>query len=131
MRHGPYITLVLGLSGDLWVDSHTVEDVGIVLGQALKEALGDQQSVLVMERLLYLVETLGMASLDLSGRNYLVFDASFDKSKLGNFDTELVKNFQALAFNVQMNLHLKILHGKQSPQVRRVSSRQQDVPCVR
>ena len=58
-------------------------------------------------------ETLGMASLDLSGRSFLVFDASFDNPKLGNFDTELVEEFfQALAFNVQMNLHLKILHGK-------------------
>ena len=58
-------------------------------------------------------ETLGMASLDLSGRSYLVFDCEFDNPKLGNFDTELVEEFfQAFAFNVQMNLHLKILHGK-------------------
>ena len=60
-------------------------------------------------------ETLGMASLDLSGRSYLVFEADFDNPKLGNFDTELVEEFfQALAFNLQMNLHLKILHGKNS-----------------
>ncbi|CRH92733.1 Imidazoleglycerol-phosphate dehydratase [Chlamydia trachomatis] len=59
------------------------------------------------------VQTLGMASLDLSGRSYFVFDCDFTNPTLGNFDTELVEEFfQALAFNVQMNLHLKILHGK-------------------
>ena len=101
--------------GDLWVDSHhTVEDVGIVLGQALKEALGDKAGInRYGTAFVPMDETLGMASLDLSGRSFLVFDASFDNPKLGNFDTELVEEFfQALAFNVQMNLHLKILHGK-------------------
>jgi len=111
------ISLLVTVDGDTWVDSHhTVEDVGIVLGQAIREALGkkeginrDGTSVVPMD------ETLGMASLDLSGRSYLVFDAHFDNPKLGDFDTELVEEFfQALAFNLQMNLHLKILHGKNS-----------------
>ena len=102
-RHGR-MSLVVKADGDLWVDSHhTVEDVGIVLGQALKEALGDKAGInRYGTAFVPMDETLGMASLDLSGRGFL-----------GNFDTELVEEFfQALAFNVQMNLHLKILHGK-------------------
>ncbi|WP_422803570.1 imidazoleglycerol-phosphate dehydratase HisB [Streptococcus sp. FT1-106] len=113
-RHGR-MSLVVKADGDLWVDSHhTVEDVGIALGQALRQALGDKAGInRYGTSFVPMDETLGMASLDLSGRSYLVFDATFDNPKLGNFDTELVEEFfQALAFNVQMNLHLKILHGK-------------------
>lgn len=111
------LSLVVKVDGDLHVDSHhTVEDVGIVLGQAVKEALGDKAGInRYGTSFVPMDETLGMASLDLSGRSYLVFDASFDNPKLGAFDTELVEEFfQALAFNLQMNLHLKILHGKNS-----------------
>ena len=109
------LSLVVKVVGDLHVDSHhTVEDVGIVLGQAIKEALGDKAGInRYGTSFVPMDETLGMASLDLSGRSYLVFDASFDNPKLGTFDTELVEEFfQAFAFNLQMNLHLKILHGK-------------------
>ena len=109
------ISLVVEANGDTWVDSHhTVEDVGIVLGQAIKEALGDKAGInRYGTSFVPMDETLGMASLDLSGRSYLVFEATFDNPKLGKFDTELVEEFfQALAFNVQMNLHLTILHGK-------------------
>ena len=111
------LSLVVKVDGDLHVDSHhTVEDVGIVLGQAIREALGDKAGInRYGTSFVPMDETLGMASLDLSGRSYLVFDASFDNPKLGAFDTELVEEFfQALAFNLQMNLHLKILHGKNS-----------------
>ena len=111
------LSLVVKVDGDLHVDSHhTVEDVGIVLGQAIKEALGDKAGInRYGTSFVPMDETLGMASLDLSGRSYLVFDASFDNPKLGAFDTELVEEFfQALAFNHQMNLHIKILHGKNS-----------------
>ena len=111
------LSLVVKVDGDLHVDSHhTVEDVGIVLGQAIREALGDRAGInRYGTSFVPMDETLGMASLDLSGRSYLVFDASFDNPKLGTFDTELVEEFfQALAFNLQMNLHLKILHGKNS-----------------
>ncbi len=111
------LSLVVKVDGDLHVDSHhTVEDVGIVLGQAIKEALGHKTGInRYGTSFVPMDETLGMASLDLSGRSYLVFDASFDNPKLGTFDTELVEEFfQALAFNLQMNLHLKILHGKNS-----------------
>lgn len=109
------ISLVVEANGDTWVDSHhTVEDVGIVLGQAIKVALGDKAGInRYGTSFVPMDETLGMASLDLSGRSYLVFEVSFDNPKLGKFDTELVEEFfQALAFNVQMNLHLTILHGK-------------------
>ncbi|GFH42807.1 imidazoleglycerol-phosphate dehydratase [Lactococcus hodotermopsidis] len=109
------MSLVVKADGDLWVDSHhTVEDVGIALGIALREALGDKAGInRYGTSFVPMDETLGMASLDLSGRSYLVFDAEFTNPTLGNFDTELVEEFfQALAFNVQMNLHLKILHGK-------------------
>lgn len=111
------ISLLVTVDGDTWVDSHhTVEDVGIVLGQAIREALGKKEGInRYGTSFVPMDETLGMASLDLSGRYYLVFDAHFDNPKLGDFDTELVEEFfQALAFNLQMNLHLKILHGKNS-----------------
>lgn len=109
------ISLEVKVIGDLDVDSHhTVEDVGIVLGQCIREALGEKAGInRYGTSFVPMDETLGMASLDLSGRSYLVFDAEFDNPKLGAFDTELTEEFfQALAFNTQMNLHLKILHGK-------------------
>ena len=109
------MSLVVKANGDLHVDSHhTVEDIAIALGTALREALGDKAGInRYGTSFVPMDETLGMASLDLSGRSYLVFDAEFTNPTLGNFDTELVEEFfQALAFNVQMNLHLKILHGK-------------------
>lgn len=109
------ISLEVKVEGDLDVDSHhTVEDVGIVLGQCIREALGDKAGInRYGTSFVPMDESLGMASLDLSGRSYLVFDASFANPKLGDFDTELAEEFfQALAFNTKMTLHLKILHGK-------------------
>lgn len=109
------MSLKVIVDGDIEVDSHhTVEDVGIVLGKCIKEALGDKSGInRYGTSFVPMDESLGMASLDLSGRSYLVFDATFDNPKLGAFDTELAEEFfQALAFNTQMNLHLKILHGK-------------------
>lgn len=109
------MSLEVVVDGDIEVDSHhTVEDVGIVLGQCIREALGDKVGInRYGTSFVPMDESLGMASLDLSGRSYLVFDATFDNPKLGTFDTELAEEFfQALAFNTQMNLHLKILHGK-------------------
>ncbi|WP_430597551.1 imidazoleglycerol-phosphate dehydratase HisB [Enterococcus sp. AZ177] len=109
------ISLEVKVEGDLDVDSHhTVEDVGIVLGQCIREALGDKAGInRYGTSFVPMDESLGVASLDLSGRSYLVFDASFANPKLGDFDTELAEEFfQALAFNTKMTLHLKILHGK-------------------
>lgn len=109
------ISLKVVAKGDIEVDSHhTVEDVGIVLGQCIREALGDKVGInRYGTSFIPMDESLGLASLDLSGRSYFVFDAIFDNPKLGDFDTELAEEFfQALAFNAQMNLHLKILHGK-------------------
>ena len=121
-RHGR-MSLVVKADGDLWVDSHhTVEDVGIVLGQALKEALGDKAGInRYGTAFVPMDETLGMASLDLSGRSFLVFDASFDNPKLGNFDTELVEEFfQALAFQCSDESPPQDSpRKKQSPQVRK------------
>lgn len=101
--------------GDLEVDSHhTVEDVGIVIGQCLKAALGTKESInRYGHEYVPMDESLGFVALDLSGRSYLVFDAEFSSAKVGDFDTELVEEFfQALAFNAEMNLHLKVLYGK-------------------
>lgn len=113
-RHGRF-SLVVAADGDIDVDAHhTVEDVGIVLGECLREALGEKAGInRYGTSFVPMDESLGMAVVDLSGRSYLVFDATFTNPKLGLFDTELAEEFfQALAFNVKMNLHLKILYGK-------------------
>ena len=93
---------------------HTVEDVGIVIGKCLKEALGDKVGITRYgHEYVPMDESLGFVALDLSGRTYLVFDADLGNPKVGDFDTELVEEFfQALAFNAEMNLHLKVLYGK-------------------
>jgi imidazoleglycerol-phosphate dehydratase len=113
-KHGRF-GLSVKADGDLHIDGHhTVEDIGICLGLALKEALGDKAGInRYGTSFVPMDESLGMVSLDLSGRSFLVFDADFDNPKLGAFDTELAQEFfQALAFNAQMNLHLKVLYGK-------------------
>ena len=112
-KHGRF-DLELSASGDLHVDSHhTVEDVGIVLGQALKEALGDKKSISRYgTSFVPMDEALAMVSLDISGRPYLVFDVSFSNDRVGEMDTELFEEFfRALAFNAGITLHIKELHG--------------------
>ncbi|UOQ47711.1 imidazoleglycerol-phosphate dehydratase HisB [Gracilibacillus caseinilyticus] len=112
-RHGR-IGLVIKAEGDLHIDSHhTVEDVGIVLGQLIKEALGDKQSINRFgSAYVPMDEALGFVALDISGRPYLVFDAHFSNQRLGNFDTELVQEFlQAFAFQSAITLHAKVLYG--------------------
>lgn len=112
-RHG-FMDLEISCKGDLEVDSHhTVEDVGIVLGKAIREAAGDKagikrygSSVIPMD------ETLVLCALDLSGRPYLNFDAAFTVDRLGTLDTEMVKEFfMAVAVHGGMNLHFKQLDG--------------------
>ncbi|MBC1538817.1 imidazoleglycerol-phosphate dehydratase HisB [Listeria seeligeri] len=109
------ITLHVKADGDTYVDAHhTVEDIGITLGLCLKEALGDKAGInRYGSAYVPMDESLGFVALDLSGRSYLVFDAELTNPKLGDFDTELVEEFfQAVAFNAEMNLHLRILYGK-------------------
>ncbi|MSE21934.1 imidazoleglycerol-phosphate dehydratase HisB, partial [Lactobacillus parabuchneri] len=113
-RHGRF-GLVVKAKGDLDVDPHhTTEDVGIALGMALKQALGDKAGI---ERfgsaLIPLDETLSRVVIDLSGRSYLVFKAEFDNDHLGGYDTEVTEDFfQALAFNAELNLHAEVLYGR-------------------
>ena len=110
-RHGLF-DLDLQVVGDLHVDCHhTVEDVGIVLGQAILKALGDKKGIKRYGSfLLPMDETLAMCAIDLSGRPYLNFQAEFPIGKLDDFDTEMFREFfYALSYSAAMNLHLKIL----------------------
>ncbi|MBA4507048.1 imidazoleglycerol-phosphate dehydratase HisB [Clostridium sporogenes] len=113
-RHG-LIDLKLEAKGDLQVDSHhTVEDVGIVLGQSFKEALGDKKGIKRYgTSFVPMDEALASVSIDLSGRPYIVCDFNFTVEKLGEMDTELVEEFlRALAFNAGITLHARVLYGK-------------------
>ena len=110
-RHGLF-DLDLQVVGDLHVDCHhTVEDVGIVLGQAILKALGGKKGIKRYGNfLLPMDETLAMCAIDLSGRPYLNFQAEFPIGKLDDFDTEMFREFfYALSYSAAMNLHLKIL----------------------
>ena len=115
-RHGAF-DLKVEAKGDLQVDQHhTVEDVGICLGQAVKQALGDKQGIRRYGHFtLPMEETLATTAIDLSGRYYLAFEAAFDSPKIGDFDTELVEDFwQAFAANALCNLHILIHYGRNS-----------------
>lgn len=113
VRHG-FFDMNLTVKGDLEVDSHhTVEDTGIVLGQAIKEALGDKAGIRRFGSfLLPMDESLVLCALDLSGRPFLVFDMDLTVERLGTMDTELVKEFfYAVSYGCGMNLHIKEMHG--------------------
>lgn len=115
-RHAA-IDLEVTAKGDLHVDSHhTVEDVGICLGSALKEALGDKKGIRRYGHFtLPMDESLVTTAIDLSGRCHVVFGASFPSAKIGEFDTELVEEFwQGFAGNALCNLHILLHHGKNS-----------------
>lgn len=102
-------------TGDLEVDDHhTVEDVGICLGQALRTALDDKAGIRRYGHFtLPMDETLVTAAVDLSGRHYLHFGAEFPAAKIGEFDTELVEEFwQAVSGNALCNLHIVLHHGR-------------------
>ncbi|MDD6058145.1 MAG: imidazoleglycerol-phosphate dehydratase HisB [Clostridiales bacterium] len=110
-RHGFFDLKVKG-KGDLYVDCHhMVEDTGIVLGGAIKEALGDKSGIRRFGScILPMDETLVLCAVDLSGRPYLSFDASFAPCRLGDMDAELIKEFfYAISYCVGMNLHIKVL----------------------
>lgn len=113
VRHG-FFDMNLIVKGDLEVDSHhTVEDTGIVLGQAIKEALGDKAGIKRFGSfLLPMDESLVLCALDLSGRPFLVYDMELTVERLGTMDTELVKEFfYAVSYGCGMNLHIKEIHG--------------------
>lgn len=110
-RHGLF-DLMVKVKGDLDVDCHhTVEDVGIVLGQAILKALGEKKGIKRYGHfMLPMDETLVLCALDLSGRPYLNYDAMFTVDRLGEMDTEMIKEFfYAVSYSAAMNLHLKVI----------------------
>ena len=112
-RHS-LIDLEIEAKGDLHIDQHhTVEDTGIVLGQAIRQALGDLRGITrYADCLLPMDETLTRVALDVSGRPFLVFRTTFHHSKVGEFDTDLVREFfQAFAMNSGITLHVETLYG--------------------
>jgi imidazoleglycerol-phosphate dehydratase len=111
------IDLKVAAKGDLQVDQHhTVEDVGICFGAALRQALGDKAGIRRYGHFtLPMEETLVTTAIDLSGRYFLVFQAAFPSPKIGEFDSELVEDFwQAVAANALCNLHVVLHHGRNS-----------------
>ena len=110
-KHG-FFDLNLNCEGDLAVDCHhTIEDCGIVLGNAIREALGDKSGIKRFGScILPMDESLVLCAIDLSGRPYLVFDGEFTTEKIGYMDTEMVKEFfYAISYSAGMNLHIKVL----------------------
>lgn len=114
--HG-HFDLKIICAGDLEVDGHhSIEDIGIALGTALKSALGDKRGITRYGTFfLPMDETLALVSLDISGRPFLVCEVGELAPMIGTFDTELVEEFlRAFAFNAGLTLHVKILYGKNS-----------------
>lgn len=112
-RHGLF-DLTVKVSGDLNVDGHhTVEDTGIVLGNAIAKAIGDKTGIKRYgSMILPMDETLVMSAIDLCGRPYFVMDAEFNAPLVGDFDTQLVREFfYAVSYSAAMNLHLRVITG--------------------
>ena len=112
-KHG-FFDLNLSCDGDIEVDCHhTIEDCGIVLGNAIKEAIGDKKGIKRFGScILPMDESLVLCAVDLSGRPYLVFDGAFSTSTVGDMDTEMVKEFfYAVSYSAGMNLHIKVLNS--------------------
>ena len=112
-RHGLF-DLTVKVNGDLDVDCHhTIEDTGIVIGQAILEAVGDKAGIKRYGHfMLPMDETLALCAVDLSGRPYLNYNAEFVSDKMGEMDTEMVREFfYAVSYSAMMNIHLKILDG--------------------
>lgn len=115
-KHG-FFDLDVTIKGDLHVDGHhTVEDCGIVLGQAIKDAIGDKKGI---RRYGYFIlpmdDALALCAVDLCGRPYLQFDCEFPNELVGTFDTSLVKEFfYAVSYSAGMNIHIKMLNGSNS-----------------
>ncbi len=112
-RHG-FFDLELSCKGDITCDSHhTVEDCGIVLGSAIKQALGSKEGITRYGScILPMDETLVMCAVDLCDRPYLVFDMELPAEKVGYLETETIREFfYAISYSAGMNLHLKLIHG--------------------
>ena len=112
-RHGLF-DLTCQVKGDLEVDCHhTIEDTGIVLGQAIREAVGDKKGIVRYgTMILPMDEALLLCSLDLCGRPYLVYDLNLDREKVGDLETEMIREFfYAVSYGAEMNLHVKQLSG--------------------
>jgi imidazoleglycerol-phosphate dehydratase len=113
-RHS-LIDMDISAKGDLHIDAHhTVEDTGIALGQAIRRALGDMAGIArFADVLLPMDETLTRVAIDISGRPFLVFRTTFARAKIGDFDTELVREFfQAFTMHAGMNVHVETLYGE-------------------
>lgn len=115
-KHG-FFNLDVAINGDLDVDGHhTVEDAGIVIGTAIKEAVGDKKGI---KRYGYFIlpmdDALALCAVDLCGRPYLQFDCTFPNDMVGGFDTSLVREFfYAVSYSAGMNIHIKMLSGENS-----------------
>lgn len=112
-RHG-FFDLDIKVKGDLHVDGHhSIEDAGIVLGTAVKEALGDKVGIRRYgSAILPMDDALALCAVDLCGRPYFAFDCDFPVQKVGDLDTELVREFfYAISYSAGMNLHIKMLSG--------------------
>ena len=112
-RHG-FFDLTVQAEGDLEVDCHhTIEDTGIVLGTAIREALGEKKGIRRYgSMILPMDETLVLCAIDLSGRPYFSFDHEFTTERVGDMDTEMVREFfYAISYAAGMNLHMKVLSG--------------------
>ena len=112
-RHGLF-DLKMHCDGDLNVDCHhTIEDCGIVLGQAIREAVGDKKGIRRYGScILPMDEALVLCAVDLGGRPYMVFDADFRSDRVGDMDTQMAKEFfYAISYTGAMNLHIKVFYG--------------------
>lgn len=112
-KHG-FFDLKCIVKGDLYVDSHhTIEDTGIVLGEAIKKAIGDKKGIKRYgQRILPMDETLMLCAIDLSGRPYFSYDMDLTVDQVGYFDTEMVREFfYAVSYGAGMNLHIKQMNG--------------------
>lgn len=112
-RHGMF-DLSVTVKGDLEVDTHhTIEDTGIVLGNAIRQAVGDKKGIVRYgSKILPMDESLILCALDLCGRPYLVYDLQLDREKVGDLETEMIREFfYAVSYGAEMNLHIKQLSG--------------------
>ena len=115
-KHG-FFDLEVAIKGDLHVDGHhTVEDAGIVLGTAIREAVGDKKGI---RRYGYFIlpmdDALALCAVDLCGRPFLNFECNFPNEMVGSLDTSLVKEFfYAVSYSAAMNIHIKMLNGENS-----------------